>query len=121
MSELHQLSARELRDQIATGEIRSREATEAALARIAALDPRVRAFVTVTEETALQQADAVDRHRASGQPLPPLAGVPIAVKDNFCTRDLRTTCGSKILNGWRPPYDATVVTALRAAGAVLVG
>jgi aspartyl-tRNA(Asn)/glutamyl-tRNA(Gln) amidotransferase subunit A len=81
----------------------------------------VRAYVTVTSETALAQADAIDARRRAGEPLPPLAGVPIALKDNFCTEGLRTTCGSKILDGWKPPYDATVTRKLREAGTVLLG
>jgi aspartyl-tRNA(Asn)/glutamyl-tRNA(Gln) amidotransferase subunit A len=95
--------------------------TEEALAAVAAGDAEVRAFLSVLGEHALAQADAVDGAVAAGRDPGPLAGVPVALKDNLCTRGLPTTCGSRILEGWRPPYDATVVTALRAAGAVALG
>jgi aspartyl-tRNA(Asn)/glutamyl-tRNA(Gln) amidotransferase subunit A len=107
--ELHALTAHELRQRISAGEVTAREVTEATLRRIEALDPRVRAFVTVTADTALAQADSIDARRQATRstrgapPLPPLAGVPIALKDNFCTAGIRTTCSSKILGEWRPP------------------
>jgi aspartyl-tRNA(Asn)/glutamyl-tRNA(Gln) amidotransferase subunit A len=119
--EYHALTAHALRDLIRTGEVSAREVTEAYLRRIEAVDPRVRAYVTVTAETALAQADAIDARRRAGETLPPLAGVPIALKDNFCTEGIRTTCASKILGDWKPPYDATVTRRLREAGAVLLG
>jgi aspartyl-tRNA(Asn)/glutamyl-tRNA(Gln) amidotransferase subunit A len=125
--ELHALTAHELRERIRAGEVTAREVTEATLRRIEALDPQVRAFVTVTADTALAQADSIDARRQATRstrgapPLPPLAGVPIALKDNFCTAGIRTTCSSKILGEWRPPYDATVTQRVRDAGMVLVG
>ncbi|HEV3282522.1 MAG TPA: Asp-tRNA(Asn)/Glu-tRNA(Gln) amidotransferase subunit GatA [Acidimicrobiales bacterium] len=91
------------------------------LARIDAGDAAVHAFNLVTAEVARQLAIAVDRRVAAGEDPGPLAGVPVALKDNLCTRGVPTTCSSRILEGWRPPYDATVVTRLRAAGAVMVG
>jgi aspartyl-tRNA(Asn)/glutamyl-tRNA(Gln) amidotransferase subunit A len=94
---------------------------EGALERIAALDPEVNAFLVVTAERALAAAAAVDEVVAAGGDPGPLAGVPVALKDNLCTRGVPTTCSSRILEGWRPPYDATVVSRLRAAGAVAVG
>src|SRR5207253_981468 len=106
MAALHELSATRLRQMIGEGEASCREVVEAHLERIDALEPRIRAFVTVTPEAARQQADAWDAARARGDVLPPLAGIPIALKDNFCTRGIRTTCSSKILGSWRPPYDA---------------
>jgi len=114
-------SASEIAERVRSGEVTAAEVTEAALARIAAVDDRVRAFLTVTEEAARAQALAVDRAVASGDETGPLAGVPVAVKDNLCTRGVRTTCGSRILPEFVPPYDATVVTRLREAGAVMVG
>jgi aspartyl-tRNA(Asn)/glutamyl-tRNA(Gln) amidotransferase subunit A len=121
MAQLWELSAAELRDRIRSGEISCREVTEAHLARIAAVDPQVRAFVTVTPEAALAHADDLDARRARGEELPPLAGIPVALKDNLCTTGIKTTAGSRILGEWRPPYDATVVRQLREAGAVSLG
>ena len=91
------------------------------LARVEALDGKVRAFMTVTRETALAQAAEADARFKAGAPRGPLDGVPIALKDVLCTRGIRTTCGSKILENFVPPYDATVVRRLREAGTVLLG
>src|SRR5260221_11293868 len=121
MSQLYELSADELRQRLSRGEVSSREVVEAMLSRIEAVDPRVNAFLTVTAEMALAQAAVVDERRVHGEPLGPLAGIPFAVKDNFCTRGIRTTCGSKILPDFRPPYDATVIERLQDADAILVG
>jgi aspartyl-tRNA(Asn)/glutamyl-tRNA(Gln) amidotransferase subunit A len=92
-----------------------------ALRRVSAGDGEVRAFVTVDAEAAGRAAEAVDAAVAAGTDPGPLAGVPVALKDNLCTRGLQTACGSRMLAGWRPPYDATVVAKLRRAGAVIVG
>jgi aspartyl-tRNA(Asn)/glutamyl-tRNA(Gln) amidotransferase subunit A len=113
--------AHELRARIDRGEVSCEEVTREALARVTALDPQVRAFVTVTEDTALAQARAMDARRARGEPLPPLAGVPIALKDNFCTAGIKTTCSSRILGDWRPPYDGTITRWVMEAGACVVG
>ncbi|MCC2668688.1 MAG: aspartyl/glutamyl-tRNA(Asn/Gln) amidotransferase subunit [Armatimonadetes bacterium] len=121
MAELWELGARELRDKIAAGEVSCREVADAHLGRAELVDGDVRAFVTLTTEAALEQADRWDQARAAGEELPPLAGVPVALKDNFCTRGIRTTCSSRILGNWKPPYDATVTTLVREAGGVLVG
>jgi aspartyl-tRNA(Asn)/glutamyl-tRNA(Gln) amidotransferase subunit A len=110
-----------LAEAVRSGERTAREATEEALAEVAALDGDVRAFLTLLGEEALSQAEAVDAMVSAGRDPGPLAGVPVALKDNLCTRGISTTCGSKILEGWRPPYDATVVTTLREAGAVALG
>jgi len=95
--------------------------TQAHLDRIAAVDDRVHAFLHVDAERALAAARAVDERRAAGEELGPLAGVPVAVKDVFTTKGVPTTCASKILEGWRPPYDATIVERLHAAGTVMIG
>jgi aspartyl-tRNA(Asn)/glutamyl-tRNA(Gln) amidotransferase subunit A len=118
---LHTLSATALRERVGKGELSAVEITRAALDRIHAHDGAVGAFLHVDGEGALAQASMVDRARASGEALGPLAGVPIALKDNLCVRGIPATCASKILEGWIAPYDATVVTRLRAAGAIVVG
>jgi len=92
-----------------------------ALDRIAATDPAIGVFLTVDRDGARRAAERVDAKRASGELLGPLAGVPVAIKDNLCTRGLRTTCASRMLDRFMPPYDATVVARLRAADAIIVG
>jgi aspartyl-tRNA(Asn)/glutamyl-tRNA(Gln) amidotransferase subunit A len=106
---------------VRSGATTARQAAEEALAAVAAGDEALHAFLNVTGDEALAAADAVDSAVAAGRDPGPLAGVPVALKDNLCTRGIETTCGSQILAGWRPPYDATVVDALRRAGAVVVG
>jgi len=118
---LHELNANELFAYIRAGELSAREVAEAHLARIDDTDETYRCFITVDREGALRAADGVDERRTAGEDLPPLAGVPVALKDNLVTAGLRTTCGSRILEGFVPPYDATVVRRLREAGAVVVG
>ncbi|MGB9859831.1 MAG: Asp-tRNA(Asn)/Glu-tRNA(Gln) amidotransferase subunit GatA [Moorellaceae bacterium] len=106
---------------MARREISSVELTEAMLERIEQVEGRIKAFVTLTPEVALEQARAVDAARARGEELGPLAGIPMALKDNLCTAGIRTTCSSKMLENWVPPYDAFVVKKLKEAGAVLLG
>ncbi|MGA1145781.1 MAG: Asp-tRNA(Asn)/Glu-tRNA(Gln) amidotransferase subunit GatA [Candidatus Nanopelagicales bacterium] len=103
------------------GEITSVEITQACLDRIAAVDDKVHAFLHVDREGALDTARTVDDRRAAGDDLGPLAGVPLALKDVLTMKGVPTTCGSRILAGWRPPYDSTVVERLRAAGVVILG
>lgn len=114
-------SAATLADGLAAGSVTSVELTEAHLERIDAVDTAVHAFLHVDREGALLQAAAADERRERGEARGPLDGVPIAVKDVLATRGLPTTCGSKILEGWVPPYDATVVERLRAAGLPILG
>jgi aspartyl-tRNA(Asn)/glutamyl-tRNA(Gln) amidotransferase subunit A len=119
--ELTRMSAAALAAAIAAGEVSAREVTDAHLARIEAVDGRVHAFLHVAAGAARQAASAVDRRRAAGEPLGPLAGVPLGLKDVFATADMPTTCGSAILAGWQPPYDATVTRRLRDGGVVILG
>jgi len=119
--DLIRLTIHELLDLLRAGKVSAVEVTRAYLDRIAQVDPRIRAYLTVTQEGALAQAEAVDEARKAGVRLGPLAGVPLALKDVLCTKRVRTTCASKILESFVPPYDATVVSRLRAAGAVFLG
>ncbi|CAN5535014.1 hypothetical protein BH10ACT7_BH10ACT7_05450 [soil metagenome] len=118
--DLIHLSAAALSEKLASGEVSSVEATKAHLDRIAAVDGDVHAFLHVNAD-ALDAAARVDERRASGEKLGELAGVPIAIKDVLCTIGMPSTAGSKILEGWIPPYDATPVALLRAAGLVPLG
>ena len=118
---LTSLTAHELTARYRSGEVTPTQAMTEYLARVDALDPQVRAFLTVTREEALRQAAQADARWRAGAPHGPLDGVPIALKDVLCTRGIRSTCGSKILERFVPPYDATVVERLYAAGAVLLG
>ena len=114
-------TATELLNQLSTGEINSVEVTRAYLDQIERVDPSVRAFLSTSPDAALERAAEIDRRRKSGRPLGRLAGLPIAVKDVLCTKGETTTCGSRMLEHFRPPYDATVVARLKAADAVIVG
>jgi aspartyl-tRNA(Asn)/glutamyl-tRNA(Gln) amidotransferase subunit A len=120
-NELTALSAAELAGVLASGDVSSVEATTASLERIEALDGRLHAFLHVDADGALETAADVDRRRSAGEELPVLAGVPVAVKDLLCTVGQPTTCGSRILEGWVPPYDATVVARVRRAGLPILG
>jgi len=113
MSELVKKNASDLIAMLQSGEVTSVELTQAHLDQIAKVDSEIHSFLVVTAETALATAKDVDARRKAGETLPELAGLPIAVKDNLTTTDAPTTAGSKILEGWVPPYDATVVTKLR--------
>ncbi len=114
-------TAAELAALVASGEASAVEVAQAHLDRIAAVDGEVKAFLHVDPETVLSQARSVDERRAAGEALGPLAGVPIAHKDVFTTADMPTTASSKILEGWQPPYDATITARLRQAGLVILG
>ncbi len=114
-------TASELLHLLATGATTAEAVTQTFLQSIRDRDPRIGAFLFVDEAKALDQARAVDAKRRRGEPLGPLAGIPIAVKDVLCTAGMRTTCGSKILQNFIPPYDATVITKLKQADAVLLG
>jgi len=120
LAELYNLTITESRDLLAKREVSSRELTRAVLDRIAEVDDRVRAYVTVTEDLAVQQADAADSRIAAGD-AGPLTGVPVCIKDVLCTRGVRTTCSSRMLENFVPPYNANVIELLAKAGFVMVG
>ncbi len=115
------LSVVALAERVQKGELRAVDVAEETLAAIDARDPALHAFLEVSRDDLLAQARAIDAKRARGEALGPLAGVPVALKDAICTRGVKTTCGSRILEGYLPPYDATVVTRLKAADALLPG
>jgi aspartyl-tRNA(Asn)/glutamyl-tRNA(Gln) amidotransferase subunit A len=115
------MSARAIAAAVRSGQRSAVDVLDEHLARISARDEEIHAFNLVTADEARAQAEAVDAAVAAGDDPGPLAGVPLALKDNMCTRGIPTTCSSKILEGWRPPYDATIVDRLRDAGAVAVG
>jgi aspartyl-tRNA(Asn)/glutamyl-tRNA(Gln) amidotransferase subunit A len=121
MSALHELSAAEIRRKVAAREVSAEEVTKAHLARVKAVEGKVDAYLLVLEERALAKARAVDQSLAAGLPAPALAGVPVAVKDVLDIEGLPTTCGSRILEGYRPPFTSTAVARLEAAGAVVLG
>ncbi|MFS8874672.1 Asp-tRNA(Asn)/Glu-tRNA(Gln) amidotransferase subunit GatA [Synechococcus sp. R5-13] len=112
---------RALHRQLVTKERSAEEIAREYLERLAQLEPQLKSFITVTEELALQQAKAVDARIRAGEAIGPLAGIPLAVKDNLCTQGIRTTCASRMLEGFIPPYESTVTARLAAAGMVTVG
>ena len=118
--DLTQLSLTDLRDKLRSGDVTSVAATEAVLARIDAVDPEVKSYLRVSADEALAQASAADVRLAEGERTP-LLGVPVGVKDIICTKGIESTAGSKILEGFVPPYDAFVVEQLKDAGAVILG
>src|SRR5690606_26544702 len=114
-------TAVEMAAAVRSGQTSATELVDAALTAVAERDGEIHAFNLVTADQARAAAAAVDAKVAAGEDPGRLAGVPIALKDNLCTRGIPTTCSSRILDGWEPPYDATVVTALAAAGAISIG
>ncbi len=121
MSELVSKSITELAGLLTAGKVSSRELTQAYLARIEAVDPDLHAFLHVDADAALAQADTSDRKRADGEPVTTLSGIPLAVKDVITVNGMPATCGSRILEGFHPPFDATAVQRLKEAGAVVLG
>ena len=118
--QLHSLTIHELQDLLAKGEVTSLDITRSVLKRIEAVEEKINAFITLDKDGALAQAEEADKMRARGEG-GDLCGIPLAIKDLLCTKGLKTTAGSKILEGFIPPYDATVITKLKEAGAVIVG
>ena len=117
---LYELTIGEAHNLLKKKEINSRELTRAVFDRIEAVESKVDAFITLAEEDAMAQAEQADKLIAGGE-CSPLTGIPLGVKDLICTRNLPTTCGSKILEDFLPPYDATVIRKLKDVGAVIVG
>ncbi|MCL6590496.1 MAG: Asp-tRNA(Asn)/Glu-tRNA(Gln) amidotransferase subunit GatA [Firmicutes bacterium] len=118
---LYQKTAHELRELIVKREVKVTEVVESVFQRIKQVDPQIHAFITLAEEQAMLQAKELDAQVAALKELPPLAGVPIAIKDNISTAGLRTTCASKMLHNYIPPYDATVVESLRENQMIIIG
>jgi aspartyl-tRNA(Asn)/glutamyl-tRNA(Gln) amidotransferase subunit A len=118
--DLHTLTIHEAHEKLKNKDFSSRELTQALLKRIEAVEPRVKAYITVTPEKALAEAEQADKMIAAGK-ITPLTGIPLAIKDVLCTEDITTTCGSKILKNFVPVYDATVVRNLKRAGAITLG
>ncbi len=119
--QLYQKSAHELRDLLLHKEVSSKDIVKAYLDRIKTVDEKVQAYVTLCEEGALKQAEEVDAKRVAGEELGALAGIPMALKDNICTEGVKTTCASKMLHNFVPPYSATVAKKLSKAGTILLG
>src|SRR5437764_4468996 len=121
MTELYALSIVEAGELLRSKKISAVELTRAHLERIRAVEDKVKAFTLVTDELALQQAKEADRRIARGEALAPLTGIPLAIKDVICTKGITTTCGSRMLENFKPPFDATVMEHLNATGMVMVG
>ena len=118
---LYQLTAHTLHEKLKNREITAVALTESVYARIAEVEPHVKGYLKLTKDLALEQANRADAGFQKGDEMPPLAGIPIAIKDVICTKGVRTTCGSKILENFVPPYDATVMTKLYDQGVVMIG
>ncbi len=118
---LNQLTVHELHEKLKEREITAVELTESIYARIDEVEPSVKGYLTLTKALALEQASKADVGFQNGNEMPPLAGIPIAIKDVICTKDVRTTCASRILSNFKPPYDATVMAKLQKQNAVMIG
>jgi aspartyl-tRNA(Asn)/glutamyl-tRNA(Gln) amidotransferase subunit A len=121
MPSLTDLSIHQLHGLLKAGDVSAREATEAYLERIETVDPKVRAYITVTAERAVTQAEEADKRLRKGENVTALTGIPLGIKDVMCTRGIRTTCASRILETFVPPYSATVIERLEGQGAVVLG
>src|SRR5450756_877115 len=121
MAELYELTITEAGELLRQGKISSVELTHVHLERIREVEDKVKAFTLVTDQLALKQAEEADLRFKHGDTVSPLTGIPIAIKDVICTKGITTTCGSNMLKDFKPPYDATVMERLNAAGIVMVG
>ncbi len=111
----------DLRQKLISGEVSSKELVQEKISRINELDPSLNSFLTINSEQALKTAENIDNERLSGKHLPPLSGIPLAIKDNLCTKGIKTTCASKILENFVPPYESTVTGKLLKSGAIMIG
>jgi len=111
----------DLRQKFKSGEVSSKELVQEKILRINELDPTLNSFLTVNSDQALKTAEKIDNQRAAGEDLPPLAGIPLGIKDNLCTKGIKTTCASKILENFIPPYESTVTERLLNSGGVMIG
>ncbi len=111
----------DLRQKLKSGEVSSKELVQEKIKRIKDLDPTLNSFLTVNADQALSNAEHIDKQIASGDSLPTLSGIPLAIKDNLCTKGIKTTCASKILGNFVPPYESTVTKKLLSAGAIMIG
>lgn len=121
MSELYKMTIDEAGKLLRAGKLSAVELTQVHLDRIRAVDAKVKAFTLVTDDLALKQAEEADRRLRSGEHVTPLTGIPLAIKDVICTKDIATTCGSRMLENFKPPFNAAVMEKLNAAGAVMLG
>lgn len=119
--ELYEMTAHQLRDLLRRGEVSAVEIVKSVLERIEQVEEKIKAYITITDDLALKQAEEVDRRLAAGEELPDLAGIPVAIKDNICTKGVLTTCASKILYNFVPPYNATVMEKLYRQMIVMIG
>ncbi len=119
--ELYQLTAHELHEKLMNQEVSAQEIVESIYDRIAEVEEDVQGYITLMKEEALAQAEEVDEKIAAGEEVSPLAGIPVAIKDNISTAGVKTSCGSQILHNYQPPYNATVIEKLKAAQAVITG
>src|SRR5258708_9921902 len=121
MSELYKMTIDEAGELLRQGKLSSVELTRAHLDRIREVDDTVKAFTLVTDDLALKQAEEADRRLRDGENVTPLTGIPLAIKDAICTKDITTTCSSRMLENFKPPFNATVMKKLNAAAPVFLG
>ena len=118
---LHQMTIHELHTLLTKKEVSSEEITKSVYKHIEQVETKIKAYITLTKAQALETAQVVDKKIANGEKIAPLSGIPVAIKDNICTKGVQTTCASKILANFVPPYSATVIRKLATQGAIMVG